>query len=221
MALANQVTCWSSAKGDVPLNAAQAAAIGAQFGNGAAQFGTNTANPLLMGDDGNINVQIPTPVATGVSPAATGSDYVLAFFSLPAAAFDIAKRGISIFAAGNAPNTNARTIKIIVNPLTAVVGSVVGGSGITVASISNTGAQSGASGGWQIEANLFKYGAAASNTQLAIHQTGVIGSTISVLTSPTATTFNESNAILIAITGNATTTATDIVFNFLQIFATN
>ena len=215
MALASQVTLWSSKLGDVPLNAAQAAAIGAQFGNGAAQFGTNSANPLLMGDDGNLIVQI---VSAGLSPGATGADKILALATIPANGFDIANRGIAILAAGNAPNNNAKTVKVILNPTAPVLGATVSG-GTTIANLTATGA--GSTGGWQLQANLFKYGLTGSNTQIALHETGQAGSILGTLSSPSLATLAENAAIVVAVTGNATTTATDIVFNFLQIFAMN
>jgi len=215
MTLASQLTVWSSKLGDIQFNAAQAAAIGAQFGNGAAQFGTNPSNSLVMGDDGNLVVQI---ASAGVSPSATGADKILALATIPVGGFDIAYRGISILVAGNAPNTNAKTVKAILNPTSPVLGATVSG-GTTIANLTATGA--GSAGGWQLQANLYKYGAAGSNTQIALHEAGQAGSILGTLSSPSLTTLAENAAIILAITGNATTTATDIVFNFLQIFATN
>jgi hypothetical protein len=217
MALKSQITVWSPPIGDVVLGSAQAGAIGASFGNGAATAGANPLNPLQLGDDGNLVVDNPS---VGRSPSATGADKILSLMTVPANAFDIANRGINIMAAGNAPNTDARTIKIIVNPTTPTLGATVSG-GTTIATLTNTGAQSGASGGWNIQANIFKYGAAGSNTQNAIHESGQIGSFFTALTAPSQTTFPENAPIVIAITGNATTTATDVVLSFAQIFAMN
>ncbi len=214
MALASQVTLWSSKLGDVPFNAAQAAAIGAQFGNGATQFGTNSANPLLMGDDGNLVIQI---VSAGRIPAGTGGDYVLAVATIPAGGFDIANRGVSIMAAGScAGSGDSKAIKIIAGAAAPVVGSIISG-GNTIASIT---ADTTNIGGWQLQANLFKYGAAGSNTQIAIHEGSQAGAAVFALVSPSLLTLTESGAITIAITGNAATAA-DITFNFLQIFAQN
>lgn len=211
MALASQVVAWSSAKGDVIINAAQAAAIGAQFGNGATTFGINSSNPLQMGDDGNLNLQI---VSAGRNPAGTGSDYVVAAFTLPAGAFDIANRGVSILAAGSALNATSKTFKIIVGATAPAVGSVVSG-GTAIASLISTG-----NGGWQLQANLFKYGIAGSNTQIAIHEAGQMGSVVGALLAPSLTTLVESAGIPLAITINAAT-ATDATFNFSQLFAMN
>jgi hypothetical protein len=213
MALKSSLVLWSSI-GDVNFNAAQAGAIGASFGNGAASFGQNSNNPLQMGDDGNLVIQT---VSAGRIPAGTGSDYVLAVATIPAGGFDIANRGVSIMAAGLCAGTgDSKAIKIIVGATAPAVGSVVSG-GSTIASIlaDTTGV-----GGWQLQANMFKYGAAGSNTQIAIHEAAQAGAVLSALVAPTLLTLPESGPITIAITGNATTAA-DITFNFLQIFAQN
>lgn len=219
MSALSKLQLLDTVHGDVTLEQQQAADIGAAMGNGAASFLSPAAPGVIpMGDDGNIFVSFPNNGA-GISPASTGNDNVLAVFQIPKGAFDIANRGIALLAAGNAPNTNVRTMKIIVNPTTAVVGQAVVG-GTTIATANNTAAQAGASGGWEIAANLFKYGAPGSNTQMAIHESGQVGSVIAALTAPSLTTFNESGAITIAITGNAGV-VTDIVLNFLQAFGMN
>ena len=180
----------------------------------STQFGSGTSTFL---EEGNIYKNIP---ATAINPGSTGNDNVLAVFSVPANSFDgVSNRGLAITACGSvANNTNAKRMKIIFNATTAVVGSAVTG-GTTIAdtgSYTTTGAA-----GWQINAQVFKYGAAGSNTQLCLHESTQIGSTVSSLVSPQQTTATESGAILIAITGNATTTATDIALNFVQINAMN
>lgn len=213
MALKNQLVIWSPPLGDVLLGSAQAAAIGASFGNGAATFGANPQNPLQMGDDGNLIVQI---ASAGVSPGATGADKILALATIPVGGFDIANRGISIVAAGSCPNANTKSIKLIMNPTSPVLGATVSG-GTTIASI----LAATASGGWQLQANLFKYGAAGSNTQIALHETGQIGATVGALVAPTLTTLSEAATMVVAVTGNSGTTNGDVVFNFLQIFAMN
>lgn len=178
-----------------------------QFGKGALSFGLS----------GNIAAQLS---GAGINPGATAADNVLAVFSLPANAFDIAGRGINILAMGSfANNTNTKTVKIIYNPATAVVGSTVGAGGTTIA----TGASSttAAAGGWSLEANVYKYGAPGSNTQLGLHTAFQSGNAVGALSSPSALTATEGSPILIAITGNAATLATDIALNFLEVFATN
>jgi hypothetical protein len=177
----------------------------AQAGSSAATF------PL----EGNLNVQTS---AAGVNPGATAADNVLAVYSLPASFFDKAGRGISIAAAGSfAANADNKRVKIIVNATTAVVGSTVTGG----TTICDTGTVATNGSGWLLEGSVFKYGAAASNTQLGIHNQAQIGAAVASMLAPSLITATESGAILIAITGNATTAATDIIFNFMQINATN
>ena len=144
----------------------------------------------------------------------------MAVFSVPANSLDgISNRGLAITAVGSvANNTNAKRMKIYFNATTAVVGSTVTGGTVIAdtGSYTTTGAA-----GWQINAQVFKYGVAGSNTQLAMHESTQIGATVSSLVTPQALTATESGVILIAITGNATTATTDIVMNFAQINAMN
>lgn len=212
MALKNQIVAWSSQIGDFLLGSAQAGAIGASFGAGAATFGTNAANPNQMGDDGNIAVDNPSAAR---SPSATALDKILSLMSIPANSFDIANREVQITAAGNAPNANSKTVKIIINPTAPVLGATVSG-GTTIASFTST-----ATGGWSIGAIICKYGAAGSNTQNAIHEAAQVGATVLALVAPSQTTFTENATITVAVTGNAATTTADVTFNFGQIFAMN
>jgi hypothetical protein len=177
------------------------------------QFGAGTATVLA---EGNINRQISAP---GINPGATGADNVLAFFSIPANSFDISGRGIGITAQGSfAATANTKQVKLIFNPATAVVGSTVGAGGTTVA---DSGAIATNNLGWSLQANVFKYGANGSNTQIGLHQQAQIGNAVANLLKPSLITATESGAILVAVTGNATTTASDIVFNFLEVNAMN
>jgi hypothetical protein len=209
--LKNVLTLWSSL-GDVIFNSQQAGAIGASFGNGAATAGTNPNNPNQMGDDGNIAVDNP---AVARSPSATTLDKILSLMTIPANGFDIANRQVQVFASGNAPNGNAKTLKIIINPTSPVLGATVSG-GTTIASFTSS-----ATGGWQIGAILCKYGITGSNTQNSIHESAQIGGTVGALVAPSQTTFPENAPITVAITGNASTTTADVTFNFGQTFAMN
>lgn len=160
--------------------------------------------------DGAINSQFSS---TGVSPAATGADKVVASYTLPASFFDQAGRGLKIRARGSFGATgNNKDIKIIFNPASATVGSTVGAGGTTIA---DTGTVTQNGGGWSIEGTVFKYGAAASNTQLGTNGPMQPGTPVA----PTLITATESGAIFVAITANATTATTDIVFNQLVINA--
>lgn len=207
---------------DITTNAAKWILCGVDYVNGGTnpaaevtQFGLGAA---LMAEEGNISRQLSS---AGIQPGATGADNVLAFFSLPANSFDIAGRGVTITAQGTfVSNANTKDMKIVFNPSTAVVGSTVGAGGTTIA---DTGSQTtGTAGtGWSIQANVFKYGAAASNTQLGLHQQAQVGSVVGGIVPPSLLTATESGAILIAVTGNAGTAATDIKLNFFEINAMN
>jgi hypothetical protein len=173
-----------------------------QMGNGAGN---------LIGLCGNASSQLS---GAGINPGATGADNVLAVFSLPANSFDIAGRGINIVAQGSvANNTNSKRMKLYFGCTTAVVGSTVTGGTV----VADTGAYTTANAvGWALEANVYKYGAAGSNTQLGLHQAAQIGATVGSLLAPASLTATENAAILIAVTGNAATTATDIVLYFFE-----
>ena len=186
--------------------------VGVEPSSMLTYFGGGTAS---FPEEGNIY----RLASAGVNPASTGGNIVLAAFSLPAGSFDVANRGLNFTAMGSvANNTNVKTISIYYGCTTAVVGSAVTGGTV----IASTGAYSttGAAA-WQLVANVFKYGAAASNTQIGLHETAQIGATIPALTVPQALTATESGAILIAVTGNAATTATDIALNLFAINAMN
>ena len=100
------------------------------------------------------------------------------------------------------------------NPASAVVGSTVGASGVTVC---DTGTVATNGGGWQLQASVFKYGAAGSNTKIGIHNQAQVGAAVAAMLAPSLITATESGAILVAVTGNATTAATDILFNYLEV----
>lgn len=179
------------------------------------QFGSSTATML---EEGNINRQVSAS-GSGVSPGATGADNVLAVYTIPANAFDVSGRGVTITAQGSFGATgNNKRIKIIFNPASAVVGSTVGASGTTIA---DTGTVATNGGGWSLQGSVFKYGAAGSNTQLGLHQQAQVGGAVSALLAPANITATESGAILVAVTGNATTATSDIVLNFIEVNAMN
>jgi hypothetical protein len=180
------------------------------------QFGSGTGTFL---EEGLVNRQVS---ATGVQPGGTAADNVLAVFSLPANSLDgISNRGLSITAQGSFGATaNNKTLKIIWNPASAVVGSTVGAGG-TVVATSGVVATNG--GTWLLQGAVFKYGAANSNTQICFNQGTVNGAVHGGVgtSAPALATATENGAILIAITGNAATVASDIVFNLLTILAQN
>jgi hypothetical protein len=176
-----------------------------QFGSGLGTFA----------EEGNA-FRYPGPNA---NPASTNADIVMAAYVLPAKSFDVSGRGIVLNSIGAfANNTNVKDAKIIIGATTATVGSaVVGGT-----TIADTGAYSTASAvGWSLLAQVFKYGAAASNTQIAICTGIIIGNSHSGMTAPAALTLTESGAVNIAFTLNAATTATDATFSFAEVNALN
>lgn len=212
---------------DSTVGAAKWIFLGTDFASGGTgptteetQFGGGTA---LIQASGLIGRQISS---AGVQPGATGADNVLAAFTIPAGSFDAglgstAGRGLSILAQGSFGATNnAKDIKIIFNPATAIVGSTVGASGVTVA---DTGSVTTAANnvGWSLSANVFKYGAAGSNTQIGMNSQSQVGAVVASMLKPALITAVESGPILVAVTGNATTAASDIVFNALSINAMN
>lgn len=145
--------------------------------------------------------------SAGVHPATTGNNNVLSVFTIAAATLDLAGRGVNTKAKGHfAANGDTKEVTIVVNPSAAVVGSAVVGGTI----VADSGAVTTSGGGWEIEADFFKYGALGSNTQMA---TGKFTGAASALTAAQAITATESGAILVAICSTATTTNTDIVLS--------
>lgn len=195
------LTLFSPVLGDVTIP--NLSPKGFTFGNGGA----------ILGAEGNIS-RIVNPA--GVQPGSTGADIVLANYIIPALSFDLLGRGLNIMACGAmAVNANVKTVKLIFGATAAVIGSAVSG-GTAIASLITTGS---VGGGWQIAANVFK--SAALNAQLAVHEASQVGSFIGALLAPSTLAAVESGAIILAVTGNAATTATDITFNFLDVNAMN
>jgi hypothetical protein len=162
---------------------------------------------------------VATTSVVGINPSSTNNDNVLVVWQIPANLFSKAGITLEIQANGSvANNTNSKRLKIWAGATTAVVGSAVTGGTL----IADSGAYTTAGAvGWQIGAFITKYGAAGSNTQIAVHAPSIIGTTTSSLVVPTALTLTENASFLLVITGNAVTTATDITLVFAQLFATN
>jgi hypothetical protein len=212
MALRSFMKIFDVFLGDVTLNAQSASGIGTAMGAGALAPAANTNQ---MGAVGNLATQTVNP---GVSPDTTGSQRVLAVMTVPANVFDQAGRTLSIVAAGSvAANANTKTLQIVVNPTAPVVGSALSG-GTVIGSLITAAA---AGGGWVMEAEITKYGAVGSNTQLATHTNSQSAAVAAALLPPTALTLTESASFTIVISGNAATTASDIVQNFLQVLGIN
>jgi hypothetical protein len=174
------------------------------FGNSTASFGL----------EGNLASQFNA----GINPAATGGDYVLAVYTLPANAFDQAGRQVQITANGAfGANTNNKRVKIFVGATTAALGAAISGG----TAIADTGTVTTNGSGFQVSATIGKYGAAGSNTQIGVHNGAQVGAAVSALVAPTPLTLLENSPILIAVTGNAGTTATDIALNAFEVNVCN
>jgi hypothetical protein len=169
--------------------------------------------------------------SAGLSPGATGADNVIASYALPANTFNYAPQGnalplVNVATAGLrvriighfAANGNTKTVKLIYNPATATVGSTVGTGGTTLITTS-TLTTSG--GGFILEGWIAKYGAPNSNTQVAGQYIAYNGTTLITLPAPSYVAAVENAAINIAVTGNAATTATDIVVDLFEIWGYN
>jgi len=175
-------------------------------------FGGGTA--LALGS-GNIYRNVFGPA--GSSPALTAADIVVDVYSLPANSFDgTGFRGLSITAAGNfAANVNAKVPKIFIGCTTAVIGSAVtGGTAIATGTTGN-------GVGWFLNSQVFKYGAANSNTQIWQETATVTGTAHGGMSTAAALTMTENAAILIAVTMNCTTTNTDGTLWWWEVSAFN
>lgn len=189
-----------------------------QVGSVPAIFGGGTA---VMEQSGNVNVQSGTPLT---NPSSITNDNVLAVYSLPAGSLSAAGKGLEITATGNFPltDTQAKRVKLIWNPSSAVVGSAVG-TNTTSFLLGDTGSTTngGAPAGWIIQSQVYKYGALGSNTQIG-QETGVIvGAIHGGCGLASALTTNESLPISIAVTGNATSSVGDIALYNINIEAFN
>lgn len=176
------------------------------------QFGLGAG---LMAEEGNIYRE----VIASRNPGIINQDNIIALYTLPASSFDVTGRGLNLMAQGSVvANVNSKRIKLWVNPTAPAIGSIISGGTL----IADTGAYTTSlAAGYCIEANVFKYGAPASNTQLAIHVLAQIGAAVGALLPPTLLTGTESATMTLAVTGNAVTATTDIVQNFFEVNAMN
>lgn len=178
------------------------------------------ANALIGGMNASAFRQINFP--TGINPGATGADNVLAVFTLPAGTLDgiaslTSQRGLLIDVTCTiASSANTKTLKIIFNATTAVVGTTVTG-GTTIAT---SGSQTTVTA-INLKGIVYKTGAAGSNTQVGWSLGGSTSGAALFATAPAAIAAVESSPILVAITGNAGTTATDIALNAVEVTGLN
>jgi hypothetical protein len=210
-------TCLSAATGGavwcfdgaVPGIGAQPATTLTYFGGGIGTLFT----------EGNLNRQVGNPL--GGNRADTTDD-VLASFILPASSFDVAGRGLCITAQGSTGATaNNKRVKLWFNA-TISAGAVGAGTVIADTGAWVSGTTPNNNVGWQLTANVFKYGAAGSNTQYA-QGTAILGGVHGGTGSPVFPTAMEAGAIVIALTGSSYTTgaANDVVATWFEVNAMN
>jgi hypothetical protein len=188
------------------------------------QFGSST---LSMFPEGNVYRNIGNPIAGN---AADTTDDILLGFALPANVFDISGRGIFITAQGKTGATgNNKKYRLWINPTMSgqtttnnvITGGTVSGAGSGVMLLDSTVQTSNALG-WSLQGNLFKYGAAGSNTQY--FQGSIINAASHAgINTPSFLTQAENAVMNIVVTGSSSTTgaANDVILNFFEINAMN
>jgi hypothetical protein len=194
-------------------------------------FGGSTQGASLatFAEEGNIYRNVGNPIAGN---GADTTDDILAGIVIPAGAFDVAGRGLCITAQGiTGATTNNKRFKLWANPTmsgqTTTNGVISGGtvtSGTTIcdsgAWVNGTTANNAA--GWSAMANLFKYGAAGSNTQYA-QGVPILGTLHGGILAPAFLTMAENAAISLVVTGSSYTTgaANDVKLDFFEVNAMN
>src|SRR5208282_182288 len=135
--------------------------VGVMPSNMLTYFGNGIGTILSAG---NLHRQVGNPLAGNNADTA---DDVLASYTLPASSLDAPGRGLCITAQGNTgATTNDKRIKLWFNASISA-GVVTSGSVIADTGAWVSGTIPNHNVGWQLTANLFKYGAAKSNTQYA------------------------------------------------------
>jgi hypothetical protein len=205
-----------------PPTITMAAASRELFGGLAA-----SANFGKMFGQGNIYRAIGNPFAAN---AADTTDDILGGIALDAAAFDAAGRGINITAQGKSGSTgNNKRMRLWINPTMSgqtVTNGVISGGTVTGAGsgvlLIDTGTTTINAKGWQLFGQLFKYGAAGSNTQFFQGNT-VLDTTHGGILAPTFLTQTESAIMNLVITGASQTTgaANDVLLQLLEFNAMN
>ena len=155
-------TCLSAATaaaswaldGVAPEAGAEPSNILTYFGGGSGAFVS----------EGNLVRLVGNPIAGNNTDT---TDDVLASYVLPTSSFDVAGRGLCITAqGGTGPTTNNKRVKLWFNATisgaSVTAGTVIADTGPWVnGTIPNNNV------GWQLMANVFKYGAPEANTQYA------------------------------------------------------
>jgi hypothetical protein len=166
--------------------------------------------------EGNLFRLVGNPLAGN---NADTTDDVLASYVLPASSFDVAGRGLCVTAqGGTGRTTNNKRVKLWFNA-TISGASVTGG---TVIADTGPWVNGNNDVGWQLMANVFKYGAAGANTQYA-QGSAILGGIHGGIGAPVFMTAVESSAVVIAVTGSSFTSgvANDITATWFEIDAMN
>jgi hypothetical protein len=190
--------------------------VGVMPSNMLTYFGNGIGTIL---SDGNLHREIGNPLAGN---NADTTDDVLASYTLPASSFDVPGRGLCITAQGSTgATTNDKRLKLWFNA-TISAGIVTGGSVIADTGPWVSGAIPNNNVGWQLTANVFKYGAAGTNTQYA-QGASILGGIYGGIGLPVFPTAVESGALVIALTGSSYTTgvANDVIATWFEVNAMN
>lgn len=200
------------------------AAIQGLFG-GAVVGATFSAFNL----EGNLYRNVGNPIAGN---AADATDDILGGVVIPAGAFSAAGKGLCITAQGiTGATTNNKRFKLFLNPTmtgqTVTAGVISGGHVTAGTAVCDSGAWANGTtannaAGWLALVNLFKYGAAGSNTQYA-QGSFITGTLHGGILAPSFLALTESAAINVVVTGSSYTTsaASDVILNFLEVNAMN
>lgn len=187
---------------------------GAVPATGAIQPGSAVTGGIRGG--GNISV---ITNAAGQGNGADTTDDVIATFAIPASAFDIAGRQVTIQAMGKtAATANNKRVRIWWGTTTQTLGLAVAGGTL----IADSGVVTTNNGGWNATATVTKYGAAGSNTQIGQGQV-VAGVSHTGTQVPVLLTATESGVINVTVTGASSTTgaANDVLSQMLEVMFNN
>jgi hypothetical protein len=197
------------------------------------QFGSSAAAAVMgqFREEGNLYAAAGNPLGAN---AADTTDDILGGIRVPASCLDVAQRQLLINAIGQTgATTNNKRFKIFVNPTmagqtlnadgtyanagTVTAGTPVCDSGAWVnATIANSNVA------WQGQAQVTKYGALGSNTQMG-SGTAILGGTHGGAQAGQALTLPENATIDVIVTGSSYTTgaANDVKLQQLTVTASN
>ena len=147
------------------------------------------------------------------------TDDVLYVFAIPALALDADGKQAALNACGKfAANGNNKRFKVWASSSAQAAGSALVATGSTL--LLDSGVVTTNGGGWAAELTVVKEGAAGANTQQAVMQQAMSGSTHLGTSAPVALTLAENAPIYLVVTGASPTTgaANDVVLNFAEVW---